>query len=497
LAVLPRGGRLFLPEVKAMSNIFRRSYTVPIPPDAELVTIDGVPSAKYRKRGSKPKTTPLTADGNRMHVQSPFWYGWVGGKAVKLFTDAVSSQQRLAELIRKNERRESGASDPFEEHRRRPLLEHLDDWAENLRNRGCRQSHVRATTGCVRRILLACNFQRMGDISASQLERYLASLRTGPARTVLDRTKDAYTKAEVAAVLGIDRSAVTALVRRHRVEASGNGKARRYPRATVETLREKRDRGIAIKTSNLYLSGMKAFCNFLVDDDRMAANPLAHVEGQDPQLDRRHDRRLLDKGELGRLIAAAAKSTVDFRGLRGRDRAMLYRVACTSGLRASELSALCPKDFDLDAPIVSLAAIYTKNKKPVVQPLTADVAEMLEEYLAGRAAGKQIWSGTWFQRAADMLRIDLEAADIPYIIQGPDGPLYADFHCLRHSFIGLLDRSGATLKEAMQLARHSDPKLTMRIYGKARMNDLAGAIDRLPNLGEKAEPAQDKTKRLG
>ena len=91
-----------------------------------------------------------------------------------------------------------------------------------------------------------------------------------------------------------------------------------------------------------------------------------------------------------------------------------------------------------------------------------------------------------------MFRSDLEAAGIPYVVEGPDGPAFADFHSLRHSYIALLDRSGATLKEAMQLARHSDPKLTMRIYGKLRRHDLAGAADRLPSLDAKADPKQRK-----
>ena len=97
------------------------------------------------------------------------------------------------------------------------------------------------------------------------------------------------------------------------------------------------------------------------------------------------------------------------------------------------------------------------------------------------------WPGTWCDRAADMLRIELDACNIPYIVQGIDGPLFADFHCLRHSFVVMLDRSGATLKEAMQLARHSDPKLTMAVYGRARLHDLAGAVDRLPSLGTSGE----------
>ena len=283
------------------------------------------------------------------------------------------------------------------------------------------------------------------------------------------------------------------MIRRHRLDAHGNGKARRYPRATLAVLREKRDHGLSIKTSNLYLSGIKAFCNFLVRDRRMAASPLIHVKKTPGEKDdKRRERRFLDDGELGSLINAAATSLIVFRAVTGPDRAMLYRLACTSGFRAGELAALCPKDFDLDGAVVVLKGTYTKNKKDAEQPLPADVVELLRDYLAGKPANKQLWPGTWYERAAEMIRLELDAVGIPYVIKGRDGPLYADFHCLRHSFIAMLDRSGATLKEAMQLARHSDPKLTMAIYGKARRHDLAGAVDRLPSLGEKAEPANKR-----
>src|SRR5207249_2348211 len=89
---------------------------------------------------------------------------------------------------------------------------------------------------------------------------------------------------------------------------------------------------------------------------------------------------------------------------------------------------------------------------------------------------------TWPKKAAEMIRMDLEAAGIPYVVEGPDGPLFADFHALRHSYIALLDKAGATLKEAMQLARHSDPKLTMAVYGRAQLHDLGQAVRRLPGL---------------
>ncbi len=43
----------------------------------------------------------------------------------------------------------------------------------------------------------------------------------------------------------------------------------------------------------------------------------------------------------------------------------------------------------------------------------------------------------------------------------------------------------------MQLARHSSPILTGAVYGRARLQDLAGAVDRLPSLGSKQPVEND------
>src|SRR5437588_865899 len=86
--------------------------------------------------------------------------------------------------------------------------------------------------------------------------------------------------------------------------------------------------------------------------------------------------------------------------------------------------------------------------------------------------------GTGF-RAAAMLRIDLAAAGIPYAVDGPDGPLFADFHALRHSYITLCGRAGIDLRTLQELAGHSTPVLTAR-YSHRHLDDLAGAVGRLP-----------------
>ena len=63
----------------------------------------------------------------------------------------------------------------------------------------------------------------------------------------------------------------------------------------------------------------------------------------------------------------------------------------------------------------------------------------------------------------------------------------------------------------MQLARHSDPKLTMAVYGRAQLHDLGEAVRRLPHLmdgphvevmkatgtdGQSGEPGQTESVRF-
>src|SRR5262245_12219786 len=131
----------------------------------------------------------------------------------------------------------------------------------------------------------------------------------------LDPAKEWYKKAELARALGVSNAAVPPLVRRHRLGAAGNGKARRYPRATAQALWALRTRGRSIKSSNLYLDAVKSFCAWLVKDRRAADNPLAHLEGGNVRLDRRHDRQALTEQQLAAVLRAAEGSGRMFRGL--------------------------------------------------------------------------------------------------------------------------------------------------------------------------------------
>src|SRR5262249_50709344 len=114
----------------------------------------------------------------------------------------------------------------------------------------------------------------------------------------------------------------------------------------------------------------------------------------------------------------------------------------------------------------------THEEQEARDPTTAARGGRGAPRLSQRKAGRPLWSGTWADRSADMLKGDLAAAGIPYAVDGPHGLLYADFHALRHSFITLLERSGVSPKTAQELARHSDIRLTMQRYTHKTLHDL-------------------------
>jgi integrase len=205
------------------------------------------------------------------------------------------------------------------------------------------------------------------------------------------------------------------------------------------------------------------------------------VPGFDPKGDLRHARREVGPAELAALIDTARASTWTFRGRTGPDRAMMYLVAFATGYRVKELAKLTPGSFDLesDRPAASLPSRGTKNKKRAVQYLPPGLATQLRDYLAGRPAGSPLWPGGWAIKGAMMLRADLKAAGIPYRVETPDGPRFADFHALRHSYLSALASAGVGVKELQELARHSDPRLTLGIYTHARAGALVDAVSRL------------------
>lgn len=349
-------------------------------------------------------------------------------------TDKVAARRKLDDLVRRAERGEAGLPDAGEAKKK--LLDHLSafaaDVALGLATRTGRKARVpseaqtKLTVQRVRDLLAGCGFEFPHDLNADAPAKL--------ARWLQGRT--------------------------------------RLPR---------KEGGLSAQTAEFVLAAARRFARWISGKAPVRADLFDAVPGFDPENDRVHLRRDISPAELAQLLEATRNNTRAIRGLDGEGRYFLYLIAFSSGFRAGELAVLAPENFDLDAlpPTVALPAKQTKNKRPVVQPLPPGVANQLRAFLRGRPEGHPVWRGTWSERPVSVLRRDLKAAGIPYVVPSIDGPRFADFHALRHSFVSALANAGVGPKELQELARHGDPRLTLGVYAHARPEALGAAVARL------------------
>jgi hypothetical protein len=57
-----------------VATIFKPKYTKPIPADAEIITRDGKPHARFKNPRGKTVTLPLTEDGTKVLIENRKWY---------------------------------------------------------------------------------------------------------------------------------------------------------------------------------------------------------------------------------------------------------------------------------------------------------------------------------------------------------------------------------------------------------------------------------------
>lgn len=245
-----------------------------------------------------------------------------------------------------------------------------------------------------------------------------------------------------------------------------------------------RKAGLSLGTLNHYLVSVKSFVSYLNKERRITDNPLAHVARLNVATDRRTERRALTADELTALLTAAQNGDAHH-GLTGPARALLYRLAASTGLRFNELRTLTRADFDLASTpaTVTVRAQNAKNRRTDTLPLQADLAADLRQHCALMLPGARVFS-MWTDRGAAMIRRDLEAAGVPYIDECGQ---VADFHSLRGTFCTMLARGGVPLATAQKMMRHSDPKLTANFYTHILLTDKADALDKLPVI--QAAPA--------
>lgn len=274
-------------------------------------------------------------------------------------------------------------------------------------------------------------------------------------------------------------------------------------RTSVEQwLAQQRNTGkFGASTTNHYTRAGKSFTRWAMHEGLLQADPLAGLRLIHEGSDRKRTRRALSTDELSRLIAAARKSThvrqtyepasMNRGAINGVDRAMLYQLAAFTGLRRSELLTLTPQSFRLDdkPSTVTIESRHAKNRKSATLPIPDWLATELRTWLAGRRG--PLWSAAKWIRTAEMLRVDLQTAKIPY--RDSRGRV-VDFHSLRMTFITGLALAGVPLVVAQKAARHSSPILTANVYSSIDLSELAKAVDK---LGQPQVESRGKKRKAG
>jgi hypothetical protein len=112
---------------------------------------------------------------------------------------------------------------------------------------------------------------------------------------------------------------------------------------------------------------------------------------------------------------------------------------------------------------------FTKNGKPVSQPLPSRIVPGLRAWLTDRPADAPIFLA--HRNTSLMIKADQKAAGIasdPFTL-----------HSLGHTFASWIDQGGESTKDSMELVRHSDSHLTLGTYSHARLENLARVVEAL------------------
>jgi len=378
-----------------------------------------------------------TVNGERVKRQTRVYYiKYKDGDGKVQRVKGYVNKEKTRTLALKLEAKASEGPDPFREHREKPVTEHSDDFRKSLEAKNRSQHHIDQTVKRIKVLCAGCHFAVFDDLQVLPIESWLVEQRKRP--------------------------------------------------------------DFGIKTTNYYVKAVKQFARWMVRNKRAAENPVSHLAELNADVDVRVERRALSPDGFDRLVKAASEGK-PFRGITGHDRVMLYLVAASTGLRASELHSLTDVSFDLDGtpPVVTVGAGDSKHRERDSVPLRADLVSLLRSWLRPGP----LWPGTWHKKAAKMLYRDLRVARAAWIKEAKNDPAEReareksdflcerdgsgrvfDFHSLRGQFVTSLARAGVHPRTAQKLARHKTLALTMENYTHADLADMAGALDTLPPL---------------
>jgi integrase len=243
-----------------------------------------------------------------------------------------------------------------------------------------------------------------------------------------------------------------------------------------------RNEGKNDTTIGHYIDCLKTFLNWAEIDGRILRNPIAQIEK--PARDSKK-KGILTPEQFISLIKKTFENNTLIGNISGQDRAMLYVLAGTTGLRRNELLNLTWNDINLsdDNAFVRVRACIAKNGKEAFQPLppiAVNLLTALNAHIKPQDTDRVFAAFDMAINTAELIQTDLKTAEIDLIDK--DGNEIC-FHSLRNSYISWLANSQTPAKVVQKLARHSDPRLTFNTYARVLEESEQKAISFLPDFG--------------
>ena len=484
-----------------MALVYKKTYPIHMPPGAEITTRHGKKVARWESGKGQFRTAEVLDDGRVMFVSDCWYirYRDADGTMRRASTgcrDKQSAEKFLADTLAGVDKMKVGIITEEErevaDHGELPVETHVKDYLEHLSRKRIRGRKVSETYQLNTRIRLnrmvkECGFRRLKHITREKVERWLDAAET--------------------------------------------------------------EKGLAAATRNEYLVSISAFCAWAKKNNRMSRHPLLGIGKADRSADRRRVRRALPANDVATLLEIArlrpiaevgrssvkvprgtalpdgtprkrsswtyerltpdnfqrcyvaglerlATKTVRRKRLErlGRQRAMFYLLAVSTGFRRKEIATLTVGQLHLDEtpPHLALGSIIAKNARETDLPLRDDVIEKLREYLADYPARFGQLSEQGDTRG---MKLDAKLFDVAPTINIYNADIQAagiakldargrvtDIHGFRHTFGTHMSAAGVHPRITMAAMRHSRIELTMNLYTDPALLDVAGAVNALPNF---------------
>ncbi len=224
----------------------------------------------------------------------------------------------------------------------------------------------------------------------------------------------------------------------------------------------------APKTLNEYLATLSAFWTWLRKQGRVSVNPFELVERTDTRGKERVQRRALSDAEVVRLLEAAGPNQ------------LAYMLPLYTGLRRNEVRTLRWSNLVLgeSGGLLRIHAAVNKNRKDQSLPLHSELARALRQQKPADSKETDLVVANGVPKMKEF-RADLKKAGIPFL---DDRGRRVDYHALRTTFITRLSTMKVHPRLAMELARHSDLRLTMKTYTDAGQLPLREVMESLPGF---------------